>query len=280
MDEFYHHMLAKEKEFRKYEFQPKNNKKYIAKRWNIVHLTWRACDNLNLETSIAHISVHYFDKIMSLYSVQETRWNIILASCISVAMKYGVTDDHHPSISSLIKVMGLDGLSNSYFRDSGEIVVLQLLDWRLCCLPPVMFIDYYLEHGILFTDEIYESEQFETLKLFQEYVHFFCFLCLKNYTFCFYRPSMLASAIIFVTRQMLGTHPWRTELKALTGFDEHDLQSISCHILASYQEEYPEHYQLVVGQSSTSTYSCANDNYRSHDTIDQSLHHSFKSFKL
>ena len=89
------------------------------------------------------------------------------------------------------------------------------------------------------------------LSTLKEYAVFFSQLCLDRYEFCHYRPSILSSAIIRVTRQLLSFHPWRRELEILTNFVEKDLIQISCEIIFAYKEEYPEHYHRTVQTMTT-----------------------------
>ena len=126
MDDYYSGMLSKEKEFIGYELQLSYNRTYVTQRQNIVSLVCQTCYRLKLDEAIAHRTIFYLDKIMSSNRYSSSRIRLTIAACLSIAMKYDVTEDLQISPRQIMKAIGLSNLSMVNFRNRGEMVALNM----------------------------------------------------------------------------------------------------------------------------------------------------------
>lgn len=221
---------------------------YIKHRRWLVDWTCHLCENIGLITSTAHCAIFFFDKIVSTRpDIPQRKWQLLCLACVSVACKYEEAEDDCPWIPELMKAADLRGHSSAWFRDKGEVCVLKMLNWNLRALPPIHFVNYYLSGGVLFDDDIWRGKNNVTAKTVtavKRFSHFFCSLCLQTEAFCRHRPSLIASAIILVTRIVLDIErAWRVELAYRTGYRKKDILKAAQKILSFYKEDHPAHYE-------------------------------------
>lgn len=91
-----------------------------------------------------------------------------------------------------------------------ERVILQMLDYNVDVCTFVTFIDFYLCHGILFTNEL--SDSFDVSRLENLVLHKTQEL-IKNARFMNYPPEKLAVYIVGCAREQLGLAPWNEYLE-------------------------------------------------------------------
>jgi hypothetical protein len=86
-----------------------------------------------------------------------------------------------------------------------ELVVLKKLDWRLATVTPYHFLGYYLAKAVLFSDDTMHGKPLvkQANKYIKKYAEFFGDLCLQEYAFQVYLPSVLSAAILSASRKAL-----------------------------------------------------------------------------
>jgi len=246
--DFYKEMVLSEYKFCLAQSKLGFKDSYIKHRRWLVDWTCHLCENLGLITSTTHCAIFFLDKIISTRpDIPQKKWQLLCLACVSVACKYEEAEDDCPWIPELLQAADLKGHSSAWFRDKGEIWVLKMLNWNLRALPPIHFVNYYISGGVLFDDDIWRGNSNvteKTITAFKSFSHFFCSLSLQNVVFCRYRPSLLASTIILVTRIVLNVEPaWRKELCYRTGYREKDIRDTAQKILSLYKEDHPDHYE-------------------------------------
>lgn len=117
-------MLSKEEEFSGYYLQLVKNHAYLKNRQDIISFICKACYEVDLDEGIAHCSIFYLDKFMALSRFSSSRLRLMIAACLSIAMKYGVTEDLQVSSSQLMKLIGVKGISALNFQNRGEMIAL------------------------------------------------------------------------------------------------------------------------------------------------------------
>jgi len=200
-------------------------------------------ERFRLNTSTVHCAILYMDKILSSRVVDRNKWQLLGTAALSVASKYEEAEEHCPPIPELIDMVNLR-TSSVAFRDRGELEVLRLLGWQLRALPPVHFVNFYQAKGVLFENDRWQKRAMmeKIPRYVRKYAEFFCNLCLQDYSFSQYRPSVLAAAIIVASRQALCIEPlWRPELQAVTGFTQEQVHPLFLHVWQYYEEQFPGH---------------------------------------
>lgn len=138
-----------------------------------------------------------------------------------------------------------------YLRYSGdmiqqmEIMVLNKLEWCLTAVTPLHFLGYYLSKGVLFEDDLMQGKPLveKVPRYMQKYAEFFADLCLQEYSFQVYPPSLLSAAIITASRKALHVSPlWRHELTNLTGVTEQEIAPYMNHLWRHYLVSFPSAY--------------------------------------
>jgi len=228
---------------------------YIPYRRYLVDWMSDVGERFHMLTSTVHCAVLYMDKILATREVPRNKWQLLASSCISVASKYEEAEECNPPIPHLIEIARLDK-SSVDFRDRGELEVLRMLGWQLRALPPMHFVNFYIAKGILFNDDRWQKRSImeKIPRYVKKYSEFFCNLCLQEYEFTKYSPSLLASAICAASRAALNLeHEWRKELDEVTGYSFKEVNPVFKHVWSHYQKQFPGH-----GQRTPSPQSVAN----------------------
>ena len=192
--------------------------------------------------------VNLLDRILQGTVVARNRFQLVAMVCIIVASKYEEVEERVPSPTEMT-----DYAQNVFSVDhliSMEVHILNKLKWELRAVTPLHFIGYYCTKGVLFdTDSMQEKPLVDKVpRYMKKYCDFFADLCLQEYTFQQYRPSILASSIILAARRALRIRPlWRAELSVLTEHGEKDIMPCYEHVWAFYQENFPTASQAVDG---------------------------------
>ena len=123
-----------------------------------------------------------------------------------------------------------------------EIMVLRTLDWCLGTHTPLHFTGYYLTKGVLFIPDKMQGRALikKVPSYLKRYVEFFADLCLQDYKFQEYTPSLMGAAIVMASRRALGIVPlWRKELETLTKYSEREVEPCFRAIWLCYRENFP-----------------------------------------
>lgn len=217
---------------------------YIPYRRYLVDWMSDLGERFHVLNSTVHCAIFYMDKILTTRDIPKRRWQLLATACVSVACKFEEAEEHCPPIPDMLELTRLN-ISSLEFRDSGELEVLRLLGWQLRALPPNHFVNFFMSKGILFEDDRWQGNRkiMEKIpKYVKKYAEFFCNLCLQDYVFSKYPPSLLGAAICAAARAALNlNHEWRSELDQVTGYSFREVNPVFKHIWSHYEEQFPGH---------------------------------------
>lgn len=221
------------------------NASYVPYRRYLVDWMSDLGDQVRLHTTTIHVSVLFLDKLLrSSNTIPRAQWQLLATACITIAAKYEEAEEHCPHIPDLLRLTKLSsGHTSRSFREA-ELEVLRRLGWRLRAVPPLHVVNYLLQKGVCFQDDLWQKRAMipKIPKYIQKYAEFFCNLTLQDYNFQQYLPTQLAAAIIYCSRVALQLEPrWRPELSRLTGYDEDDISHIVEQVWSYYQAQFPGH---------------------------------------
>ena len=123
------------------------------------------------------------------------------------------------------------------------MTVLSKLGWSMGATTPLHFLGYYLSKGVVFEDDLMQGKALveKVPRYVQKYAEFFADLCLQDYDFQRYPPSLLSAAILTASRKALHVSPlWRPELTALTGTAESEMAPVMEHLWRHYLDCFPQ----------------------------------------
>merc|ERR1712072_417742 len=79
-------------------------------------------------------------------------------------------------------------------------------------------------------------------KFVASYARFFCNMALQANRFQTVAPTLLCSAVIRATRELLNVAPaWPPRLSRFTGYGDGELSRLARDLLSYYRREFPEH---------------------------------------
>eukprot|EP00941_MAST-03F_sp_MAST-3F-sp1_P001180 g1180.t1 len=246
-------MLAQQNIYRAYV----PSAKYLRSRRVLVDWIADMCsdEKFRLARITQHVAVMYLDRVLQRLDVPRERLTLVAACCLLVAAKYEEMETTVPTLYELVQV------TNHLHRECEfiemETCVLDCLNWKLTEFPPLSFLEYFLHKGILF-----ENDSVQGLKLFPKverhlrcHVYFFADFTQQRYDFEIYSSSIVATAIIIVSRKALQIAPlWREELTDLTRCGDMR-QAMACAdaIALLYRKEFPENSNVKM-PSTTARY--------------------------
>lgn len=214
--------------------------KWLQFRRVLVDWMCEAGDEFNLKLSTMHVSVMLLDRILHNTSVTRNKLQLVAIACILIAAKYEETEEAVPSLSDMNRYAQW-----AYDQDQiyhMEIMVLNKLNWCLGTYTPLHFAGYYMSKGVLFHPDTMQGRPLvkKVPGYLKRYVEFFADLCLQDYSFQKYSPSLMAAAIVMASRKALSIGPiWRPELSALCKYEEEEVRPCFAAIWECYRSSFP-----------------------------------------
>ncbi|KDO23985.1 hypothetical protein SPRG_10682 [Saprolegnia parasitica CBS 223.65] len=237
-DDWYTTMLHQER--LRVAFNPSFH--YVQTRRVLVDWTCDVGDALHLEKWIVHTAVVYLDRILSEGDKPpQTKLQLYCLCCLYIAAKTFALDSDIPSLDDMHAYA--NGLYSTHDIKLYEARLLQALHWSLTALHPLSFVRFYVASAPLFPDDAIHdlrlghlSEKPELVDRYSALVEFLADLCLSEYAFLEYLPSVVATAILAVGRRLLSITPvWRAEMEALTGYAGHEIEACYHHVYRHYE---------------------------------------------
>ncbi len=183
-----------------------------------------------------HNAVRYLDRVLGGQDVAKNRLQLVAMACVLVASKCEEAEDVTPTLAELNECA-----NHAYSADmvkEMEVAVLRCLNWSLTVVNPIHFLQFFQARGIVFSHDLFEGgpqNRRSALKYVRKYADFFAELCLQEYAFQSYAPSVMAAAVVAAARRAVKIDPiWNPELEGLTTYDEASIYTAYKHLYAYY----------------------------------------------
>ncbi len=168
-------------------------------------ITWMedVADDLQIPKDVVHLASFQLDRIMHSTKVSKTKRGLVAACCLLLTCKYEGVRNHIPYAGTIQRLAVMSDETSTSVLEM-ENLILNRLQWNLVVVAPCHFADAFLQHGVVFEGDTYGGSisKLRTLKeTLYGYCRFFADLCLKEYGFRHFRPSTVASAIIWASRR-------------------------------------------------------------------------------
>jgi len=200
-----------------------------------------ACHISNLTT---HIAVHIYDYFTAVIKVPRSTLQLVASSSILIACKLEETFERVP------RVVELNCLTDNTYKAEHiiqmETVILNNLNWDVCFVTSLHFLGIYLkvsldiEFDLLDNRPITESQKELLQALLDKQAEFLVDMCRQVANFLIYRPSIVASTCIAISRKVMKITPfWSPILAYVTKYNDHDLQPCFKQVWSVFQENFP-----------------------------------------
>jgi len=223
------------------------NEEYTKRRSVLVDWMSQTSETvLELVPLTIHMAVAFLDAAVAKLGdqyIKPTRLQLMATACILAAAKMEENDGRVPSVYELNHCCQ-NGYSPQLIVKM-ESLLLDLLDWNLVVLTPRHFLELYEGGGALVVqpfEEFFNNSTISPHKVAllqghqQAYAAFFVDLCLHDFNFVHYRPSIVAAAALASARRMLKMTPiWPRRLAKLTQYDFEHFAQCAEHIWAVYE---------------------------------------------
>ena len=214
--------------------------KWLKYRRFLVDWMCEAGDEFGLHISTMHVAVMFLDRILHKVQVERHELQLVAIACILIAAKYEEVEEVVPTLSEMNRhtqwAFSAESIQHMEFE------VLRKLDWCLGTFTPLHFASYYMSKGVLFEADTMHGRPLaqKVPKYMKRYVEFFADLCLQDYAFQRFSPSMMAAAIVMASRKALGIQPlWREELSQNTRYIKNDINPCFKAVWGCYRFNFP-----------------------------------------
>jgi hypothetical protein len=232
------HALMRERENIYRTYAPEA--KWLKYRRVLVDWMCEAGDEFGLHISTMHVAVMYLDRLLHKVVVARNELQLVAIACILIAAKYEEIEEVVPTLSDMNRhaqwAFSADAIQKMEFE------VLRKLNWCLGTFTPLHFASYYTSKGVLFLTDTMSGRSLaqKVPKYMKRYIEFFADLCLQDYAFQRFSPSMMAAAIVMASRKALGIQPlWRRELDITTNYTKTDINSCFKAVWSCYRFNFP-----------------------------------------
>lgn len=226
-------------------------RKYIKYRRVLVDWLAELGSRFQLEQSTVHVAMLLLDRLLQGTVFDRRRLQLFGVCCLMIAAKFEELELHVPLIPQLKAAVG--GCYTATAIAQTELQILFRLNWNLREFAPIHFLNYYYHKGVLFRADKFVGQvpnERELLQNVKKYFFFFAEIAMQHYKFQQYPSSVVAAAVVRLTRRCLGVSPeWNAELGRRTlGQNMHaDGMAEECAktLWAAFKEEFPEQVQRV-----------------------------------
>ena len=232
------HELMRERENIHRTYNPEA--KWLQYRRVLVDWMCEAGDEFGLHISTMHVAVMYLDRLLHAVSVNRNELQLVAIACILIAAKYEEVEEVVPTLSEMNRHAQWAFSAEAIQRM--EFEVLRKLNWCLGTFTPLHFASYFMSKGVLFEADTMQGRSLaqKVPKYMKRYIEFFADLCLQDYAFQRFSPSMMAAAIVMASRKALGIRPlWRDELSTNTQYKKNDINPCFKAVWSCYRFNFP-----------------------------------------
>ncbi|DBA04478.1 TPA: LOW QUALITY PROTEIN: hypothetical protein N0F65_010074 [Lagenidium giganteum] len=219
----YRSMLRQERQQR-----PDYSRIYDYVKYRRVLVDWMSeiGEEMQVRKTTVHTAVAYLERVLVTRELPpKDRFQLVALSCILIASKFHGPEEEVPPTSEFWEF----GNRAYSFADihATELSTLTALEWSLTALTPIHFVHHFLAQRVFFPGDRVQGFKVidQARSYYDKYTDFFVDLCLQEYSFQAYRPSLVAASILAASRKALGVSPlWREELTVLTGYNEEQVE--------------------------------------------------------
>jgi hypothetical protein len=104
-------------------------------------------EKLKLSRDTAHSAVGLLDRVLSVKTFERDRLQLVATSCILIAGKVEDTESRVPGLSLLERLCGRLYVTDDF--KTMEILVLNVLEWKIGVVTVQSFLSHYMALGIL-----------------------------------------------------------------------------------------------------------------------------------
>jgi hypothetical protein len=143
---------------------------------------------------------------------------------VLIAAKFNEDVGSVPSVAELHELA--DNLYSPQLIRETERLVLQSLGWRVATATPYMFLEHFMDAGIVFCSDVADGKPatHRTLRSCKRLAVYFVDCARQDALMQQFRPSLVAAAAVFCARRVLRVSPvWTPELQALS---QHSLEAL------------------------------------------------------
>jgi hypothetical protein len=199
-----------------------------------------ACHLCNLTV---HSAIGFMDNVLDLFPVASDKLQLVAIACILIAAKIEEQEENIPRIRTLSYHCG-----HAYTRQfilKMESVLLNYLKWEVIIITPLNFLEYYLQvafHPSELASNPHITTYEDTKSYLEHTAEFFVDLCQHYSFFREYLPSLVASAAIAASRQILKIQPvWSPSLCLLSSYSLDDISPCLANIWSFYSQTFPSY---------------------------------------
>ncbi|KAG8240445.1 hypothetical protein J437_LFUL003159, partial [Ladona fulva] len=203
-----------------------------------VLISWvcKVAEELKLRNCTFHLAVYVLDIFMDNHEIATPQLKLLAIVCLLLAAKFEELDSNVPKISSLQSKLESNYEATDFITI--EIVILNFLDWNLAYPTVAHFIECFGNFVVQTSDLKYFQGNFRgsacnqdsICKLKQlksdadDIIQDFMGIVIQDIGYMSFQPSLIAAAVIFLTRFMLSLQPeWTSTLAEVTKWSIPDI---------------------------------------------------------
>lgn len=238
----------KDAERRHVVYRPNRGKALKYRSW-LVNEMMNVAAHMQLSLVTQAMAIQHLDRILSSAVVGKSNQQLLALVCTLIAAKFEERDNMVPRIRDLIHAFGDVNKHEEVTLMEG--IALQQLGWRVDVVTPVHFLRHFARAGLVdVRTDLVASRPADAARAayVEQYAVYFLKLCLNDYAFQEYPPSVLASGIVLAARNAsLLDDLWPPFLADLTGYAADDINVCSEHILRFHDQMHSASSPARVG---------------------------------
>lgn len=207
----------------------RNSSPQIAYRPVLVDWLSYTCEKMEFSKTVQHLAMYMLDIFMDNHDILIDYLKLVALCCLIIAVKLEENDNAFPVFSELSVFLDSHHRLTEYVQM--EVSILRFFNWNLLVPTVAHFVEYYALHAICSSD-YHAGQPLRSVKQAKNYLRgyldYFLEVCLHEVTILQYEPSLVAAAIILLSRKSLFLTPvWPKSMQAITYYKHKQLLQCS-----------------------------------------------------
>eukprot|EP01117_Protostelium_nocturnum_P011061 TRINITY_DN4011_c0_g1_i1.p1 TRINITY_DN4011_c0_g1~~TRINITY_DN4011_c0_g1_i1.p1 ORF type:complete len:404 (-),score=72.33 TRINITY_DN4011_c0_g1_i1:396-1607(-) len=207
--DIYQHLREKELSYQARYYLPSNEHKEINTSMRSILIDWlvEVCSEYKLNTETLYLTVNYVDRYLSKKTVVKNKLQLLGVACMLIASKF--EEVYAPAVDEFVFIS-----DNCYKKEEiFEMETAILNELGFCLVAPTT--KTFLKRFLIAAGINKKSKDGITMDL---YAHYLSELTMLDFVFIQYPPSMIASAVVYLTLHTVDKIPWNENLQRYTGY--------------------------------------------------------------
>lgn len=198
-------------------------------------LTWMLHVSYKLRFGLKtyHLAVHVLDGLLSVYDVEVENVKLVTYIALHLAAKMEESTEKVPGLHSVAELFNYE-FTVEKLR-SAEMMIFSIFGFGIHKRTILVELEEILHNGVLFCSDIYSNMNLDfVLRRLNDFFTAARTDLILDYELSKFRPQIVASSLLYISRTSVGLAPWTDHLTSLNDVTQEDMRECISFMLNKY----------------------------------------------